>query len=184
MGLEVAAAAIGTAALTQTTATGVGLAISAGGLGATIYGQVQQAEASKKAEALRRQQMELNSMREFRQIIRNAQRAQSQALTNSTAAGAQFSSALPGGYGQIQGEAGSAISANRQNLDIGRGLFQANAQASNAKAISAIGSGAYQLGRDIISVGPEIGRLKSTIFDNKQNIEDSYYNPMANWGYL
>jgi hypothetical protein len=166
-----AAAGIGLAASSiGLTATGVGAAVGAAGLATNVYGQVQSAEASKRAEALRARQMEANSLREQRQILRRAQAARATALARGTDAGttAPGGSTLPGAYGQIAGETGSAIAANNENLDIGRGLFQENSRMAAAKGTAAIGAGFNNLGRDIIAVNQQIGRIGSTLFNGEE----------------
>lgn len=173
-GVAVAGAGI-TASGIQTAATVGGAILGAAGTGASIYGQQQSAEASKKAEGLRKQQMELNHFREQRQIFRQAQNARAMAVTNAAAGGAIQSTGLPGGEGQIAGNAGFQTTASNENLDIGRGLFDANAAAAQGKAVSTIGSGTAAFGKDLIQVGPELGRIGSTYFNGRRR-SDQYSN--------
>lgn len=153
MGLEVAAIM----AATQVAGTVIGVA----GIGASIYGAQKTHEASVKAEGLRKRQMELENSRQQREIIRRAQVSQSNALVNTTSAGAasEGSSALPGGYGQIQSHMNQQILGSEQNLDIGRGLFQANVEEADARMFSSIGKGAQDLGGTLIQRSDIIGRL-------------------------
>jgi hypothetical protein len=96
--------------------------------------QKDQTKALQKAEKLRERQMNLQAMRERRETVRTAMQARSMALATTTAQGAasQGTSALGGAYGQIQGEAGRQILAINQNQEIGRGIFKANRQYSDA----------------------------------------------------
>ena len=66
----------------------IGLGLQAAGTMATMEGNRQAAAASKRAEDLRQKQMNLESMRQRRQVIRNAVRARSMALSGATAQGA------------------------------------------------------------------------------------------------
>lgn len=179
MGLELLAAAGVETLLAGVTASGIqtaatvgGVALGAGGLATSVYGQTQQAEASKKAEGLRKQQMELNNQREQRQIFRQAQNARAVALSNATASGGEKSSGLAGGYGQIASASGANSVAARENLNIGEGLFDANKQLSEAKSITAIGSGVSAFGKDLINVGPELGRIGTTYFGGRKRAGD------------
>lgn len=171
-GLEIPLIAGLAASTIQTGATVAGVALGAGGLAASVYGQKQASEGSKKAEGLRKQQMELNHMREQRQIFRQAQNARAVAASNAAQGGTMQSSGLAGGYGQIAGAAGAGITASNENLDIGRGLFDANAQKAEGQGIAAIGSATSAFGKDLISVGPELGRIGSTYMGGKRRAGD------------
>lgn len=156
-------------------ATAVGSAAAVAGAGASIYGNIRSAEASKRAENLRQKQMELQHMREIRQIFRQSQNARAVALSNAVGSGAKESSALPGGYGQIAGAAGAMTTAANENLDIGRGLFSANRDTATGKEIAGVGGGLYQLGKDVIGSSEAIGRIGSTYFNGKKrNITTEY----------
>lgn len=79
-------------------------------------------------EAQRRLTMEVTGRRDQLEILRAQQRARSAALTGATAAGSSRGSGLQGGYGQISGQAGTNLLGVQQNLQIGRSIFDLNAQ--------------------------------------------------------
>jgi len=178
LGVGATGAAAGAATTAATAATGAGVSAAGIQAGATLagtllagYGTVtqmsaasDQAEASKRAEDLRKKQMEFNAQREKRQAFREAQGARAVALSNTAAAGAEDSSALPGAYGQIAGQYGTRVSGINENLSIGRGLFEAKAAESEAKGQIAFGSGMSSFGKDLIGVSPELGRIGSSLF--------------------
>lgn len=175
-----------TASGIQTAATVTGSILGAGGAATSIYGGVQTANATKKAEKLRKNQMELNNMRETRALFRKAQNERAMAVSNAAAGGTVQASGLPGGEGQIAGNYGFGITASHENLDIGRGLFDANAAAAEGKAISTIGSGTAAIGKDLIQVGPELGRIGSTYFNGRRRgleSTDNGYQPTYEYMY-
>lgn len=93
-------------------------------------GQQKMIQAQQKAERLRERQMNLQAMRERRDVIRNAILARSTALAQTTAQGAAApgSSALGGAYGQISGDKNRQTVAINQNQEIGQKIFAANRQ--------------------------------------------------------
>jgi hypothetical protein len=95
-----------------------------------MQGQKMMIKAQQRAEKLRERQMNLQAMRERRDVIRNSILARSTALAQTTAQGAAAagSSALGGAYGQIGGDRGRQTVAINQNQEIGAGIFKANRQ--------------------------------------------------------
>jgi hypothetical protein len=93
--------------------------------------QAAATEESKKAEALRARQMELDAMRTRREIVRSAVTARSLAIANAFQSGAENSSGLFGGLAQITAEGNRQGLAVNQNLEIGRGIFASNLAMSN-----------------------------------------------------
>lgn len=136
-----------------------GLIIGAVGLGLQVYGQMQQTKALKEAEANRKKQLNLDSLRQRREIARNATVAHSQALAAATAQGAAGGSGLQGGYGQIAGRAGQQTVASNQNQEIGNNIFAANTKYYNASVITDIGAGLYSLGGSVMSNAGTFGRV-------------------------
>lgn len=94
-------------------------------------------------EAQRMQAMELDAKRQQMEIIRNQQRARSLAAATATSQGAQFGSALPGSYGQIQGQSGNNMLGVQQQLDLGRNMFNLNRQLAGQKQRSVDLESAY-----------------------------------------
>ena len=64
------------------------------GLGLSIYGQIQQANAQKAAERDRQKQMQLDAMRKRRDIVRNMIMARATALQHAAFQGAMYGSGL------------------------------------------------------------------------------------------
>lgn len=139
----------------------IGLALSAVGTTVAVKGSLDAADASEKAEELRKKQMDLDAMRRRREIVRKNIIARAQALSTATAQGAgeTGSSALPGGYGQISGESGRASLAVSQNQEIGQGIFNANADASQAEGTASIGGGIFSIGNTMYGGSDKLGRL-------------------------
>jgi hypothetical protein len=137
------------------------LGLAAGGGALNFFGKKKEAKAQKAAEALRKQQMELEAMRKQREIAREATRARATAVANTTASGATRggSSALPGALGQIASQEGQQQNALYQNLGIGRALFDANARASEAKGVQAIGTGLQNFGMTLFGQTEKMGKL-------------------------
>jgi hypothetical protein len=142
-------------------------------LGATIAGTATQVfGATKKAqdqrklmseqlkeEELRRQQMELNSLNERRQLIRNAQVAQAVGLSNEVNAGANYGSAAGGAKGQQQGQLGTALTTNWANLGIGEGIFNSNETQARLKQRIGTDEGIFGLGSTIAGLGKPLGNM-------------------------
>lgn len=105
-------------------------------------GQQQMIKAQQKAERLRERQMNLQAMRERREVVRNSILARATALATTTAQGAAApgSSALGGAYGQIGGDRGRQTLAINQNQEIGQGIFKANRQYFSGTQTQGMGS--------------------------------------------
>lgn len=137
----------------------LGLAAQVAGTVVQAQGFAQQADASRRAEALRERQMNLESSRQRRQTIRNAIRARSLALTAATAQGASSGSGLPGGYGQIGGATARNIQGVNQAQEISSGIFRANSDMAGAQELTSFGGGLSSLGGALFSASPTIGKL-------------------------
>lgn len=158
-----------------TVAGGLG---AAAGLGASIFGGLQQMDAARQessisknitgleqqAEGQRMQSMELSARRQSMEVLRQNQRAQAMATNNATNQGAQFGSGLQGGLAQVADQSGVNLQGINQNLEIGRNMFAINAQISqqkiqmaDAKSREATGGAIAGLGKSIgSSIGPII----------------------------
>lgn len=156
----------------------VGLGIAAAGTAMSIRGQQQQAKyakqslaAQRQAEEIRRQQMNLDAIRRRREIARQSQLAQAQALAIGTAQGTS-GSGLEGALAGISGQAGVATQGSVQAQDLGNRIFDANAMASyyqgkgaDAQSFTAIGSSLSSLGGGIIKNQDTIGNLYRQTFN-------------------
>lgn len=138
---------------------GVAALLSLAGTGMQVYGQMQQAEAAKDAEKMRRRQMNLEAVRAKREQIRRSQVARAEATANAVTQGAQFSSALEGGKAQIANEAGRNMVAIEQDRKLGANIFKANERAAEAGKWVAIGGGISSLGGAVSSMSGTITRL-------------------------
>lgn len=148
----------------STIIAGVGLGIGAAGTVAQVAGQRKSSAAAERAERLRETQMNIENARQQRQIARQVTVARAQAVSNAAMQGAQESSGLAGGYGQIQGQAGSASVASNQNTQIGAGIFSANAQMSQGNTLASIGSGISSLGGALVNNSQTLGRIGNYAF--------------------
>lgn len=155
------------------TANPVGFAGAAIGTALSAIGGVKQYQAAQsqfgvqqkifgleqQAESQRKQMMELNARRSSMETVRNAQRARSLALSNSTSQGAQFGSGLQGGYGQISGQSGTGLLGISQQRQAGENLFDINAQITQQRQqYSALGS-QQATGGAISQLGGTVGGL-------------------------
>ena len=138
---------------------GVAALLSLAGTGMQVFGQMQQAEAMKDAEKLRRRQMNLEAGRARREQIRRAQVARASATSNAVAQGAQFSSALEGGKAQVTQEANRNIVAIEQDRKIGSEIFKANERSAEAGKLVALGGGVSSLGGAVSSMSGTLTRL-------------------------
>lgn len=121
--------------------------------------------ASQRAENARKRQMQLDTMRRQRDIFRQQMRQRAVALANTTnqGASAEGSSALPGGYGQISGEAGRQSVSLAENANLGQQIFDANAQMAQAQSQSAFFQGVGTIGNSIFQNSQAIGRIGNTM---------------------
>mgnify|MGYP003393539088 CR=1 FL=1 len=147
----------------------IGTTTAVAGTGAAVYGATVQSAASQKAEEARKRQMELDNLRKQREVARNTQLNRAKATSNAVAQGAGDSTGVEGGYGQIQQTGGEDLNYLTQSLDIGRDLFNANAQSAYGQGISAVGNGVNNLGLSLIKASPTIGVVGADLFGDKSN---------------
>lgn len=167
-------------------ATGNPIAIASGvlGLGMSIFGGVKQSQAAQQMAAakqqiagletqqdtVRRSAMELSAKRQQMEVLRNAQRARSLALSNATSQGAQLGSGLQGGYGQIAGAENWNTSGIKQNLGFGERMFDLNALINQQKqniagfeSNSATAGGIAKIGSTLMSSFSPIKNLSGNL---------------------
>lgn len=149
------------------------------------YEAKQASAASKRAEAARQRQLELDSMMKQRKIMRDAQlaRAVSTSRQVGQTGGVDDSSGF-GAYGQIQGQAGEQSNYQFQNTAIGRDIFAANADVTEANAGQAIGKSIFGFGSDLIQAGPTLGRIGADLFGGSSNSRSSSSSTGRQWGYM
>lgn len=140
-------------------AAGVGLA--AAGTATQFIGMARAAKGEKRAEKIRAAQMNLESQRERRNIVRQANIARAAALTSAETQGAQAGTGLAGGLAQVTAQAGAATQAVNQNQQLGQQMFAANRMISSGNTISSLGSGLSSLGGSLFQNNDKLGRLGS-----------------------
>lgn len=136
-----------------------GIAAGAVGTGLQVVGQRKAQKGAERAERLREAQMNLETNRSNRQILRQTLAARATAISNASAQGAMEGSGLQGGLSQIQSQGTSATLASNQNREIGAGMFGANRQISQGNSLSATGSGLSSLGNGLVNNSETIGRI-------------------------
>jgi hypothetical protein len=155
------------------------------GAGTAIYGMAQQKKASeqqaayqsqaidaqKRAEASRKQAMDLDANRRRREMVRNQIAANAQAQTVATNQGAGLGSGLPGAYGGISGRSGVNELGVNQNQQIGGEIFDANSAASDAYRGAAMAgsrastaAGMTSLGSMMLTNSDTIGKVGGFFF--------------------
>jgi hypothetical protein len=142
------------------------------GLGISIVGTIMQMQAAQKAaaaqqkalaaqqraEASREQAMRIDAQRKKRETIRQSIIQRSQALSAGTNQGAQYGTALPGAYGQIQGNAAAQYGTIGVQESIGAEIFAQNRQVLSARKEEAAAGAQAALGSGISSLGGAVGR--------------------------
>ena len=148
----------------------IGAAATVGG---TAYGAVQTSQASaasKKAEQLRKRQMELELSQKRRAAIRQFQQQRANAAANiQGATGSLEGSAFGGAVGGYTSTLGTQLGEYSQAGAIGSGIFDANAAYSEASAGASFGSAVSSFGKDLFQSGPAIGRIGATLFNGGNN---------------
>lgn len=138
-----------------------GMALQAIGTGVQMDAAQKQTDASIRAERLREQQMNLETMRQRRQAVRNALRSRAIAVASATNQGAASagSSGLPGGLAQISNQGQDNVSGIDKGKQIGSGIFNANADYAAAGGQMAVGQGLSSLGGALVNNAPTIGSI-------------------------
>jgi len=163
---------------TSTIIAAVGLGLTAAGVGTQMYAMSQQKEVSKEmaerqkqAEAVRQQQMNLESMRKKREIIRNANVASSMAVSQATNQGGGESSGLAGALASVSGRSGGSALAVEQNTQLGNQMFEINKQSAGLQAdragwdsVSGIGSGISSLGGSMVRHQQQLGSFGTWLY--------------------
>lgn len=135
----------------------IGAGLVATGAAVSAYGSYGQYKASRKAERLRARQVDLQSKRAQREQLRRAQVARAQAVARAYNQGAGESSALQGGLAQVTSQATRNIQSIRQDTEVSKGIFNANADYAKAGFIASTGEGISQVGSALISISNQQG---------------------------
>lgn len=152
-------------AITATAAiAAVGLGLSAAGTAAQVIQQQEVTKQSKKAEGLRKAQVELDAARKRRQEIRRLLQERGRVINAGAVQGALDSSPVIGGAGSAVSNAGSNIEAIDQAQGISNKLFETNERISDARGRSAIGQGLQSFGSSLVQNQSAAGRVASQLF--------------------
>lgn len=159
-----------TALATASAATIISTGAAVAGAATAGYGAVQQQQAqsdasraSREAERIRRQQLELDNRRRMSQIIRETQANRARSIASATARGAQDSSALEGGLSSILSQGGANFLAQGENVALGRQMFDANADFSEARGRAQTAGAIGDFGRSLFANSEAIGRVGSNM---------------------
>jgi hypothetical protein len=176
-----------------TAATAVaGTAVAAVGLQKQVGAAKDAAAANKEVanqqaqqDAIRQKAMENDARRQRLEIIRQAQIAHSQSLTNAVSQNAQLGSGLYGGYGQISGREFTNLLGVDTNLLLGRDMFASNQiinqqrfKLADASSAAATGAGYSSFGNSLLNASGAIGKLSGG-FGNAYSSAPSYQSPQA-----
>jgi|SRR5688572_8498186 len=146
----------------------IGTAAAVGGTAYSVVKGQEASAASQRAEALRKRQMQNEANQRRRAAIREFQLRRATAVSNiSGATGSLEGSAYGGSIAASTSTLGTAIGEINQAESIGAGIFDANADYSQASASAQTGAALGNFGKDLFSSGPEIGRIGATIFNQR-----------------
>lgn len=135
---------------------------------AKVAADREAAAAQAEAEALRKQQLGLDTLRRRREVLRQSVAARSASLATMTAQGAanEGSSAPGGSFGGISGRLGVDIGGINQNYELGGGIFDSHqnqlaaySRAAEAQGRMAFGQGLTSLGGSLVSNAGTIGKV-------------------------
>ena len=146
----------------------VGLGLSAAGTVTSMMGQAAASAASKRQEELRKRQMDLETNRQRRGVIRQALRARSMAMVNGQEQGAMFGSGMAGGLNSITSQAASNTQGLNQTQEIGVGIFKTNQQITGAQELASFGSGLSSLGNSVAGNSETFGRVGNYFTGNRR----------------
>lgn len=158
----------------------ISLAISAVGLGMSIFGGIGQANTAHQiaqvsqdkaqhdmeVNTLKQQQVRLEASRTQMQNVRNMQRARAMSLSSATNQGAQLGSGLQGGLADVQNQGNFNMLGVRQALQTSDNIYSENQSITqdNAK-IAALGgqsatdAGIASIGGALMKAAPGIGSI-------------------------
>ena len=128
------------------------------GAAAQLQTQQQEIGVEQQENALRQQMMNLSSKREQMQVLRNVQRARSLVLSNAASSGAQFGSALGGGFGQIAGAGNTNALKIAQDTEAGNQMFGFQNTMLGLKQQYAAEGGQINFGSGIMDIGKMLGQ--------------------------
>lgn len=150
----------------ETIATVAGAAAGIAGGVQQYQGQKKLSEQSAQAEALRKQQMQLEARRDYIQKIRAMQQGRAAASVRGVSQGADLQdSSIQGSLGQAEQYFGYGANALGENVRIGEGLFDLNAQMAGTRGDIAMGQGLNSMGLDIMRSGKLFEKVGTTLLN-------------------
>lgn len=148
---------------------------AAAGAATSVAGYVKQNQASKdlaeatgRAEALRKQQAELQAQREQRKLFQDELRSRAQVNSALAATGAGFGSIAGGLTGNVEGTLGQNSIALAENIQLGENMFTANAAASSARSDLNTANQTIDLGRSLFASAKQVGQIGDTLFNTSK----------------
>ena len=176
--------------------TAIGMALSVGGFASSFFGgndtekyAKQMNKISKKISVnseiqnrIRQEAATNDYLASTRQTVRAAQVARAQALAAAVNQGAQFSSGVQGGFGQIAGAAGTSLANLQTDYTANQKMFSldnknAALQSQYNKLAAKAGLAASQP-----SFGSQIFDLGKTLVGNAPQINNSFAGLRATFG--
>lgn len=147
--------------------TAIAAVAAIAGLGLAVYSTIQQREATdrateaqaaaiseqRRAEALRKQAMDLDATRRRREVVRNQVYSMARAEATATNQGAEFGSVLPGAFGGISGRSGVNELGINQNQELGGAIFDTNMRVSQHYETAARAGGDASMAAGLGSLG-------------------------------
>lgn len=145
---------------------------SAAGSIAGIVGSVISYNGQRKAEEIRKNQMNLEAARARREQVRKAQVARAAATASAWNQGAGTSSALSGGQSQILGQAARNTVAINSDQNFSKQMFDANRQIAQGNMIGTLGAGISSLGGAVASTAGTITRVGGSDLPFMKNLKN------------
>lgn len=143
------------------------------GAGTAIKGSIDSSNAQKKAsrasaqqEAVRKDQLALDSARQRRQVARTAAVSRANALAAGVASGGQESSRVEGVQASLASQEGEQTSVISQAEDLGFSIFNLNQQISEARGDAATAGAIQNAGLLTLQNAQTIGNVGSTVYNN------------------
>jgi len=173
----------------------ISLAISAVGLGVSLFGSHKQSQiAGQEAQVsnqmigveqqqndLRQQVMNLSARRSQMEVLRNAQRARAMAVQAGANQGASYGSGLAGGLASVTDQAAYGLQgiglqqqAGNQMFGYDRTISGYKQQLATLKGQEASAQGVSSLGGAIMKAGPMIGPLAQQAWSGGSNLFDFF----------
>jgi len=153
-------------AIIATTAAVVGTGLSVKGAIDSSNSQKKASRASAAQEQLRKEQLQLDSARQRRQVARTAAVSRANALAAGVATGAQDSSRAEGVQSSLTSQEGEQTSVISQAENLGFSIFNLNQQITEARSDAATSGAIQNAGLLAVQNAQTIGNVGSTIYNN------------------